>query len=330
MFIGNDIPGMVTGLRADDKQSTITLSWNPVSEQGQNGGYVDPEATDYIVWDTRVVNNQIYLNEKVDSVRGITQSTFDYFTEEGDQHLERWAVQTKNDIGTGSAYALELMVGESYPMPIEEHLDGQQTHYYWIYDTMLGQTHLYYSDQASDGDGYAFEQRGLTAGEIGSLSSGKILMGTDLNPTVTLGKQNAPIVAASKPILTFDVKSSSTVNPLVVRILKPDGTFGTDVVLGVPGSEYENMSVDLSQYADLHHVRFLLTGYFDEAGSFYFDNIQVKDDAATGIADVQLSQDGKPANIYTVDGRLVRRNATGTTGLPQGIYIMGNQKVVVI
>ena len=35
--------------------------------------------------------------------------------------------------------------------------------------------------------------------------------------------------------------------------------------------------------------------------------------------------------IYTLDGRLVRRNAslTGTAGLPAGLYIMGHRKVVV-
>lgn len=46
----------------------------------------------------------------------------------------------------------------------------------------------------------------------------------------------------------------------------------------------------------------------------------------TGISSV--SADGKPVDIYTVDGKLVRKQATSLEGL-NGLYIINGQKVIV-
>ena len=36
-----------------------------------------------------------------------------------------------------------------------------------------------------------------------------------------------------------------------------------------------------------------------------------------------------PGNIYSVDGKLVRPNATSIEGLPKGIYIVNHKKIIV-
>ena len=46
-----------------------------------------------------------------------------------------------------------------------------------------------------------------------------------------------------------------------------------------------------------------------------------------GITEVELQP--TVAHIYGMDGRLVRRDATTTEGLPKGMYIMNGKKVVV-
>ena len=40
-----------------------------------------------------------------------------------------------------------------------------------------------------------------------------------------------------------------------------------------------------------------------------------------------LSVDGKPVDIYTVDGKLVRRQATSLDGL-SGLYVIDGRKVI--
>jgi hypothetical protein len=49
-------------------------------------------------------------------------------------------------------------------------------------------------------------------------------------------------------------------------------------------------------------------------------------DITTGINEIAL--DGQPVDVYTIDGRLVRRQATSLKGL-KGLYLIGNKKVYV-
>ncbi len=52
-------------------------------------------------------------------------------------------------------------------------------------------------------------------------------------------------------------------------------------------------------------------------------------DGTTGITDVDAEQGGKASNVYTIDGRLVKANATSTEGLAKGLYIMNGKKIIV-
>ena len=47
---------------------------------------------------------------------------------------------------------------------------------------------------------------------------------------------------------------------------------------------------------------------------------------SSGISEITL--DGEPVDVYTIDGRLVRRQATSLDGL-KGLYLIGNRKVYV-
>ena len=54
---------------------------------------------------------------------------------------------------------------------------------------------------------------------------------------------------------------------------------------------------------------------------------------ATAVIDIhsginEITLDGQPVDVYTIDGRLVRRQATSLEGL-KGIYLIGNKKVLV-
>ena len=48
----------------------------------------------------------------------------------------------------------------------------------------------------------------------------------------------------------------------------------------------------------------------------------------TAIRDINVPS-AKSHHIYSLDGRIVRSNATTTEGLRQGIYIIGGKKVIV-
>lgn len=49
----------------------------------------------------------------------------------------------------------------------------------------------------------------------------------------------------------------------------------------------------------------------------------------TGISNITLGNDNKPANVYNMEGKIIKENATSVEGLPEGIYIFKNKKYVV-
>lgn len=49
----------------------------------------------------------------------------------------------------------------------------------------------------------------------------------------------------------------------------------------------------------------------------------------TDISNITLGNDNKPANVYNMEGKIVKENATSVEGLPEGIYIFKNKKYVV-
>ena len=54
------------------------------------------------------------------------------------------------------------------------------------------------------------------------------------------------------------------------------------------------------------------------------ESAPVEVNVPTGIENVIT--DGKPVDVYTVDGKLVRRHTTTLRGLRKGVYVVGNQE----
>ena len=53
------------------------------------------------------------------------------------------------------------------------------------------------------------------------------------------------------------------------------------------------------------------------------------DNEITGINDIKATDAAKAGNIYSIDGKLVKANATSTEGLAKGVYILNGKKVIV-
>lgn len=66
---------------------------------------------------------------------------------------------------------------------------------------------------------------------------------------------------------------------------------------------------------------------FDDFRLYFYGSMPRE--TVTSIETVEaVSKAPSSANIYTIDGRLVRKASEGTAGLPKGIYIIGGKKVV--
>ena len=52
-------------------------------------------------------------------------------------------------------------------------------------------------------------------------------------------------------------------------------------------------------------------------------------DLQNGTTGIQCLEAGRPVDVYGIDGRLIRRQATDLKGLKKGVYVVDGQKVVV-
>lgn len=84
-----------------------------------------------------------------------------------------------------------------------------------------------------------------------------------------------------------------------------------------------------------------VTNYTDEDNGFanhlyqvtaiYYNGDEsepVSVNVTSGIGSVELSNN-KPFDVYTIDGKLVKRNVTTTSGLKPGVYVIGTHKITV-
>ena len=179
VYVGPDVPDIVTGVQATDQTTTVLLTWDPVTETGRNGGYVNPADVEYVIY--ACYPNSTYTDEEVATVKGATTCQLDFATNEGEQGFQKWYVAARN--AAGESYVDEvssalIITGAPYDLPVVEGFAGGSLHYYWDSNSYP----LLFS-QSSDDDGTAMALTALEAGDI-FLISGKLNLKDATNPTL--------------------------------------------------------------------------------------------------------------------------------------------------
>ncbi len=77
---------------------------------------------------------------------------------------------------------------------------------------------------------------------------------------------------------------------------------------------------------DNEHTYKITATYADGSESPYSNEMTI---VTTGVVEVEPSHDGAPYNVYTIDGRAVKLNASNLDGLDPGIYLINNKKRVI-
>ena len=286
-YIGYDIPAEIEEVTVRDNIGTLTFKWDKVTT-GANGGVVNPDNIKYIIWSLVYDGTYLYLDEKLDSVQGATSATVTFDANVGDQEFGYFAVQPKNDAGEANGTVAALIVGKPFELPLEEHFaNGKLEIPGWFSETDgSGKISMSLGTESSDNDGYSIAVKSTAGDTWGSVTPGKITLSGAINPT-----------------LLFDVKSTSTNNQLFVTVEKIDGT--EEVVMNgiVPTSDFQTISVDLKKYANEPYVFVKFNTTFDEAGSYYIDNIYYLDSYEYNLAATSLSA---PKSIKTGESASVK------------------------
>ena len=238
VYVGQDLPKTVQNAKAFDEGTSIHITWDAPTEEGANGGYVDPANIKTLVWS--VANG--YLNEVLDTLVNTTSYDIPYNTSEGKHDLAHWVLQNLNRAGKSSTVAVALPVGTPYTLPfVESAAGGKPTNDWWIGrqgGTTYNNMWAYVTDDAADGDGGSFVYKGTEDAIIGSMNSYKIDLGTAANPTL---------------VFSFNVKNSTqdTRGKLQVEVQTIDGNatlvYASDEF--VSDEPWTRHTVDLSPYA---------------------------------------------------------------------------------
>lgn len=269
VFVGVDTPKAVTNVAiVENNATTMTISWDAVDTEGENGEVVNPDKVIYVVYSTLLDGSSLSLDEQIGYVKGETSFTFNYNSDEGTQQRKYWAVFPVNIAGTGEGATCSHYVGTPHALPFEEHMTTTAfQNDTWSYTVSAPKyVILALSTASSDGDGNALMLYTTEANQWGALTAGKIAM-----------------KGAANPAITFDALSSSSINPIHVNIITPDGKSKSFAEF-IPTTSYQTYRFDLSEFANERYVRFEIYGDFKNIGAFCFDNISVADIQANDLS----------------------------------------------
>ena len=266
-YVGFDVPDIVQNVQAVAQGDKVLLTWDKVSETGRNGGYVNPDDVEYIIY--ACFPNSTYSNGEVASVRDATSCELDFPTNEGEQGYQGWYVAAHNEAGESyvdDASLATVVTGAPYELPLVEGFAGGATHYYWDSNSYP----LMFS-QSSDDDGVAMA---LTAQEPGDiyLTSGKLNLKEATNPTLLFDA------------IGFGVSSVNIIG-------RTDGGDGVELATEtLPSDDYKTVKVSLNSLKDGSFAQVGLTatitnptvvdwfGDIEEEGdALVVDNIRIVD-----------------------------------------------------
>lgn len=273
VFIGVDAPQPVPSLATIDGGDYIVFSWEPVAEEGVNGGYVNTEKVGYSIWTLALFEAEILpgwsysywdVDEQLDSVVGKTKTVVDFDTEAGDvQEVKPFAIIPATDAGEAEWTTAQMFVGPAYD-GLEEHFAGGNPAYQtWTYSTTdmdSEKTGAYLNEDSSDGDNYSILLYVENAGNTLDLTPGKVKIPE----------------GATNPVLLFDYQNPDAANSLQVNIEMPDGSVD-EIALNGSGEGWQPAKINLMKYASQRYIIIRFVGNFVNAGNIVLDNILVYD-----------------------------------------------------
>lgn len=313
VYVGQDAPSYVENVQVTaTTDNTITFTWDPV--KGAHGGYIDAQNVVYEVYHLTTEydwwSGDYYLVEDVvlSTVTGKTTATIEYEVDKGEQHDEWFGV--KAIVGRNESNAtwepVYVNVGAPYELPFEVTDFADADDYlllYWDWNAGLGIS----PDGSDDNSALAVHDGGIGP-VLAFLETGKL----DLS-------------SAAKPVLTFDaMKGVSTVDKMTVYGIMSDGT-ATDIKTITLTDQYQTYEVEIP--ASLKDPRWSRLGFKVDlkTGEYILlDNIRVVD-ATTGLSVTTIAD--KSFDVYSLDGKLVRRQTATLDGL-KGVYVVNGKKVM--
>lgn len=293
-YIGVDTPGMVNGITGRDNfdGASATFSWLPVTEEGANGGYVDPEQVTYRVY---AIDADGYLGDVLAETKDTQYVLFDETINTGDATLVQLAVSAFIGEDEGALNAGALVGGAPQNIPyVETFANGRIDNYWWT-NTELGDAWTLAQDDA-DGDGgcAAHNPSDLS---LAYLSTGKISVKGAADPTLLFQWRGLP---------NMDYK---------LRVLadRQDGSEPIELAAydfnNVNEVKWEQAVISLAALTNAEYFVLMFEGASFEPGAFIeFDDLRIGDyytnDLAAYVSVPRSANVGEEFNATVTVGNL--------------------------
>lgn len=302
VFVGADIPGLVGASLYDDSGASLLAVWEPVTQKGENGGYVDPSAVSYVIgeyvepvnfWEPYTVR-ELWTTEP-----GATSYDIGIVPDEGEQTFVEYVISAKNAQGQGeysyiSPTALKV-VGAPYTLPFGETFAGASMQdRFWIMS--LADPYTSNSFYISPKDSYdkaagsgCISWTPIFDDETASLITGKISIADAGNPVLFVATKGS---AGSKARLTVAAQTVAGTVETLKTVDFSESPTGEWIQLQIPLGALKS-----SRYV---HIVFVINADKND-GPVLMDDIHVIDlkdvNAAVAIDVPRMVTAGQPATV---------------------------------
>lgn len=280
-FIGMDIPGAVTDLRAvEDAEGIVTLSWNAPAV-GAHGGYFNPEGMTYRIvrsLDAKTLAEACTETAFVDNTLDLRAQNLFYYL------VTPYVGETKGqyantDLNGVFGPAIVAPMTETFPnasisnYPWLSESDGSV--YLWSLETQgIGPDT---SDQNGDDGLVMMYSTELSAGITGDFSSPKVDISALENPALTFWFYHSQL----------DGENPDDSERMTVAVMADGGAFipveGFEVARNDGSTGWKRHALDLKPYKDSRYIRVLFRAQSKGLANLMLDNIVIADIQATDV-----------------------------------------------
>ncbi len=313
-MVGEDVPLTPPNVVLKRQGNDLVLSWENPGNKGKNGGFVNADQLKYNVYD---VNEMGYLVTPAMGTVSETSYTISNVDQTGAMRTKVYVVTAVSQAGeSGFGISSEVVLGDPVEAPFSESFANGNLNSFWYStgtnNTMFSTTTI----RSQDDDGGCMSFSANEEGDEAVLKSGRISLANVDEPYFAMAYYAYP----GKQMLLYVGIYGEDDNLLTSESI--------DYATMTGANDWVTATIDLKAFKAQKFIRiFIRAKNQDTESTTFIDNLRIDDAKTQGIG--ILSGNGRPVNIYSADGVLVRSNATSLQGLQKGVYIVGNKKVVV-
>ena len=290
-FIGRDAPKDVQNITAyDNFDGTATFTWDQISEEGVNGGYVDPSDVTYVIYN---ITEDGYLGDVLTETKDLSYVYASDRINNGPIDLLQLVVQAVNEQGESDYAVGGLVAGTPDAIPYSEPFPaGSIANYWWV---------SYYDTNDDPSDDASLDSWTLSGDDVDGSGGCAGFMSSRVDEVCYLNSGKISVKGAVNPKLLFTWIALPS--QMKIRVLgdRQDGKEPVELKVidcnELTSIEWKNEVVDLSAFVNDPYFIVMFEAVPEETGAiFEFDAVKIYDVYSNDLA-VEITSAPRAVNV---------------------------------